>query len=238
MAGAEVSQWNPDLAADAAHFRLAIEAERLRLAYSCDPLVATNNANIDLLPHQLEAVYDCMLPQPVIRHLMAHDAGAGKTIMGGLLHKELRMRQPELRTLIVAPAALVAQWQRELREKFFESFTIVDRKALQDDAEVWTKTQQAITSVSFASQHEIRATLAAVPWDLVIVDEAHHMAGYEDRSTQAYELGRILARRHPGSPHQASGARHRDTTQRRPRELSPLAATPGPGHLRPCHRAR
>jgi len=195
VARAQVSEWRPDLAADATHFRLAIEAERLRLAYSCDPLLATNNANIDLLPHQLEAVYDCMLPQPVIRHLMAHDAGAGKTIMGGLLHKELRMRQPELRTLIVAPAALVGQWQRELREKFFEPFTIVDRKALHDDAEVWTKTQQAITSVAFASQYEIRATLAAVPWDLVIVDEAHHMAGYEERSTQAYELGRILARR-------------------------------------------
>ncbi|HPL28761.1 MAG TPA: helicase-related protein [Anaerolineae bacterium] len=192
---ANVVQWRPSLDADASHYRLALEGERLRLGYSCDPLLATNNAAIHLLPHQLEAVYTFMLPQPVIRHLMAHDAGAGKTVMCGLLHKELRMRQPALRTLIVAPAALVLQWQREMRDKFFESFGVVDRDSLRKDPEIWTKTQQAITSVSFASQYEIRATLAAVPWDLVVIDEAHHMAGYETRHTQAYELGRILARR-------------------------------------------
>lgn len=192
---ASVARWRPSLDADAHHYRLAMEGQRLRLAYSCDPLLATNNAAVDLLPHQLEAVYGCMLPQPAIRHLMAHDAGAGKTVMCGLLHKELRMRQPTLRTLIAAPAALVPQWQRELKDKFFERFAVIDRDALRKDPEVWTKTQQAITSVSFASQYEIRATLAAVPWDLVVVDEAHHLAGYETHHTQAYELGALLSRR-------------------------------------------
>jgi SNF2 family DNA or RNA helicase len=179
---------------EARPFRLAIEAERLRLAYTADPLLAANNARVDLLPHQMEAVYGVMLPQPRIRHLMAHDAGAGKTIMGGLLYKELLSRHPDLRTLIVAPAALTRQWQRELRDKFFVDFEIVDRLSLKGDTQVWTSSKHLITSIPFARQPEVRATLANVPWDLVLVDEAHHMAGYEDRETLAYKLGRVLSR--------------------------------------------
>ncbi|MBM3189141.1 MAG: DEAD/DEAH box helicase, partial [Chloroflexi bacterium] len=187
-------EWRPTFGADPGALYLAVEAERLRLAYTCDPLLATNNALIDLVPHQMEAVYDLMLPQPTIRHLMAHDAGAGKTIMCGLLHKELRLRQPCLRTLIVAPAALVPQWQRELGERFFERFEVVGRDEVRRDPRIWADVQQAITSVSFASQEDIRAALASVPWDLVIVDEAHHMAAYERGQTQAYRLGKILSR--------------------------------------------
>lgn len=190
---AAATSWRPDFSADADVWRLLIEAERLKLAYSCDPLVATNNCLVDLLPHQLEAVYDVMLPQPTIRHLMAHDAGAGKTIMCGLLHKELRLRQSDLRTLIVAPAGLVSQWQREMATKFGERFEEVDSQVLRGDNAVWLRNSSVVTSVAFARQPHIRATLAAVPWDLVIVDEAHHMAGYEDRATQAYQLGQLLA---------------------------------------------
>jgi len=187
------TSWQPDFGADANRWRLLIEAERLKLAYACDPLVATNNCLVDLLPHQLEAVYDVMLPQPTIRHLMAHDAGAGKTIMCGLLHKELRLRQPDLRTLIVAPAGLVSQWKREMAVKFGERFEEVDSQVLKGDNAVWLRNASVVTSIAFARQPHIRATLAAIPWDLVIVDEAHHMAGYEDRATQAYQLGQILA---------------------------------------------
>ena len=180
--------------APAQPFRLALEAERLRRAYTADPLLAANNARVDLLPHQMEAVYGVMLPQPRIRHLLAHDAGAGKTIMGGLLYKELAGRRPELRTLIVAPAALTRQWQRELRDKFLVEFEIADRDSLRGDLQFWATAPRLITSTPFARQPDVQATLANVPWDLVIVDEAHHMAGYEDRQTLAYSLGRILAR--------------------------------------------
>ena len=180
--------------APAQPFRLALEAERLRRAYTADPLLAANNARVDLLPHQMEAVYGVMLPQARIRHLLAHDAGAGKTIMGGLLFKELAGRQPDLRALIVAPAALTRQWQRELRDKFLVEFEIADRDSLRGDIQFWSTTPRLITSTPFARQSDVRATLANVPWDLVIVDEAHHMAGYEDRQTQAYNLGRLLSR--------------------------------------------
>jgi len=202
----------PTFSANAAQFRLALEAERLALAYTCDPLLATNNSRVDILPHQLEAVYGAMLPQPTIRHLMAHDAGAGKTIMAGLLHKELRLRQSDLRTLIVAPAALVVQWQRELSEKFAERFDAVDRDALRADAGVWSRSPQVVTSVSFASQPDVLATLASVPWDLVIVDEAHRMAAYAKGSTLAYRLGEVLSRqtRHlvlaTATPHKGDAA--------------------------------
>jgi superfamily II DNA or RNA helicase len=180
--------------APAEPFRLALEAERLRLAYTADPLLAANNAKVDLLPHQIEAVYGYMLPQPRIRHLMAHDAGAGKTVMGGLLYKEMASRNSDLRTLIVAPAALTVQWQRELEEKFLVSFEIVDREQLQANGQIWLESSRLITSLPFARQADVCATLTNVPWDLVIVDEAHHMAGYERHETQAYKLGRVLAR--------------------------------------------
>jgi superfamily II DNA or RNA helicase len=179
--------------APAQPFRLALEAERLRLAYAADPLLAANNARVHLLPHQIEAVYGYMLPQPRIRHLMAHDAGAGKTIMGGLLYKELASRESTLRTLIVAPAALTVQWQREMREKFLVEFDVVDRDQLRGNGQIWSESPRLITSLPFARQADVVATLANVRWDLVIVDEAHHMAGYEKRETQAYRLGCILS---------------------------------------------
>ena len=174
-------------------FRLAVEAERLRLAYTADPLLAANNARVHLLPHQMEAVYGYMLPQPRIRHLMAHDAGAGKTIMCGLLYRELVSREPALRTLIVAPAALTRQWQRELKDKFLADFEIVDRELLQKHGRVWSQFPRLITSLPFARQADVVASLSNVRWDLVIVDEAHHMAGYERRETQAYALGTLLS---------------------------------------------
>ena len=179
--------------APALQFKLALEAERLRRAYAADPLLAANNSRVHLLPHQMEAVYGVMLPQPRIRHLLAHDAGAGKTIMAGLLYKELASRTPHLRTLIIAPAALTVQWQRELREKFLVEFDIIERQHLRANGQVWLQAARLITSLPFARQADVLATLASVPWDLVIVDEAHHLAGYDSRETQAYRLGCLLA---------------------------------------------
>lgn len=155
-------------------------------------------AKIDPLPHQLEAVYYYMLRQPRLRFLLADDPGAGKTIMAGLLLKEMKLRSAVLRTLIVAPANLVGQWQRELSEKFDEPFDIVDRSDLNGrGSRAWEIVDQCVTSIDFAWQPDVMESLAnAARWDLVIVDEAHKMAAYQRGSkterTRRYRLGELL----------------------------------------------
>ncbi len=112
---------------------------RLGLAYEYDPYFSLSIARVDPLPHQLEAVYDYFIKLPRIRFLLADDAGAGKTIMAGLLIKELKIRGLVKRTLIVTPANLSFQWQRELKDKFRESFEVVRSDVLRGDSSrrVW-----------------------------------------------------------------------------------------------------
>ena len=110
---------------DARRFRLGVEAHRLGLAHEYDPFFALSIARVDPLPHQLEAVYEYFLKLPRIRFLLADDPGAGKTVMAGLLIKELKARGLAKRILIVAPANLTFQWQREMADKFREKFELV-----------------------------------------------------------------------------------------------------------------
>jgi SNF2 family DNA or RNA helicase len=126
----EVEADRPTLKGDPTGFCLVAEATRIRLAYTHDPQFAVSVARIDPLPHQLEAVYYYMLRQPRLRFLLADDPGAGKRIMAGLLLKELKLRGAITRTLIVAPANLAPQWQREMAEKFDEPFDMVNRAVL------------------------------------------------------------------------------------------------------------
>ena len=104
--------------ADGGLLRLASEAYRIRLAYLFDPYLAVTASQIEALPHQITAVYGEMLPRQPLRFLLADDPGAGKTIMAGLLIKELLIRGDLERCLIVAPGNLVEQWQDEMAEKF------------------------------------------------------------------------------------------------------------------------
>jgi hypothetical protein len=73
-------------------FRLVAEAHRIRLAHLFDPVLAVHTSLVDPLPHQITAVYEAMLPRQPLRFLLADDPGAGKTIMAGLLIKELIAR--------------------------------------------------------------------------------------------------------------------------------------------------
>lgn len=188
---------------DPVRFRLGIEALRLRLAHSVDSYAALNASRIDPLPHQFEAVYEHLLSRPLVRAMLAHDAGAGKTVMAGMLIKELKRRQGVQRVLIVAPAGLTEQWKRELLTKFGENFVIISRDYMNqerlDSLEVWRDTELAITSIDFARQKAMQQALETVEWDLVIVDEAHKMAAYLApngyvRKTQAHKLGEVLSR--------------------------------------------
>jgi superfamily II DNA or RNA helicase len=179
---------------------LLAEAARIRLAYAFDPYFAVSLSGIDALPHQLEAVYERMLPQTRLRFLLAHDPGAGKTIMAGLLIKELKLRGVLDRVLIVCPAPLTIQWQDELSSKFEETFEIVNSELARNTlaGNVWERFPQAITSLDFAKQPDVRDGIARAGWDLVVVDEAHKCSartyGTEVKKTRRYELGELLSR--------------------------------------------
>ncbi|MEZ4612489.1 MAG: SNF2-related protein [Caldilineaceae bacterium] len=99
---------------DGALFRLVAEAQRIRLAHLFDPVLAVHTSDVEPLPHQITAVYEEMLPRQPLRFLLADDPGAGKTIMAGLLIKELIGRGDLQRCLIVCPGSLAEQWQDEL----------------------------------------------------------------------------------------------------------------------------
>ncbi|HEX6101254.1 MAG TPA: DUF3883 domain-containing protein [Thermoanaerobaculia bacterium] len=184
---------------DPERFRLGIEAHRLGLAYEYDPYFSLSIARIDPLPHQLEAVYEYFLKLPRIRFLLADDPGAGKTIMAGLLLKELKIRGLVNRTLIVAPANLTFQWQREMQEKFRERFDLMRGDVLRSEYghNPWQEKSQVVTSVSWISRVEdARNSLLRADWDLVIVDEAHKMsASSSDKKTLAFEIGEALSQR-------------------------------------------
>src|SRR5881396_3201366 len=105
--------------------RLGLQAYALGIAYEFDPYFGLSISRVDPLPHQLEAVYDYLLKLARVRFLLADDAGAGKTIMSGLLIRELKLRGLAERILIVCPSNLAFQWQRELKEKFDEKFVIM-----------------------------------------------------------------------------------------------------------------
>jgi len=175
---------------------LFIEATRLKYASLFDPFLAMNVSKIDPLPFQIEAVYGYVLKQPKVRFLIADDPGAGKTIMAGLIIKELRLRKLACRILIVVPGHLKDQWLRELSEKFDEKFTVLDRHTF--DAHYgenpWEINDRVITSLDFAKQDDILPTLNSVRWDLVVVDEAHKMAAYsygnKTEKTKRYKIGR------------------------------------------------
>ena len=182
---------------DAGKFRLGIEAMRLALAYEYDPFFTLSIARVDPLPHQLEAVYDYFLKIPRIRFLLADDPGAGKTIMAGLLIKELKIRGLVKRTLIVTPANLSFQWQREMKDKFRENFEVIRSDVLRANygSNPWQDKNQVVTSVSWVSRIEdAKESLLRSHWDLIIVDEAHKMSAYSpDKKTLAYQLGEALS---------------------------------------------
>ncbi|MBW9223271.1 DUF3883 domain-containing protein [Methanothermococcus sp. SCGC AD-155-E23] len=177
---------------------LFIEAVKIRYGYLFNPLLAVFTSNIDPLPHQIEAVYKYILREPLIRTLLADDAGAGKTIMAGLLIKELLMRGMIERVLVVVPGHLKEQWRRELWEKFYESFKVMERLDFKSGDNPWERYSQVITSIDFAKQEDILKTLENVSWDLVVVDEAHKMSAYiygkKKKETGRYKLGKVLSK--------------------------------------------
>ncbi|MBI2917636.1 MAG: DUF3883 domain-containing protein [Chloroflexi bacterium] len=168
---------------DAEKFLLGTEAERIRIAHQFDPLFAVNSSVVDPLPHQVEAVYHYLLPLPRIRFLLADDTGAGKTIMTGLLLKELLFRGVINKVLIVTPGGLTKQWQEEeLLEKFGIHARLVNRPSFEAEPGQFSRYEDGIfvISIDFLARNEGCLKAAQeTQWDLVVVDEAHKLSAYE-----------------------------------------------------------
>ncbi|MYC75115.1 DUF3883 domain-containing protein [Candidatus Poribacteria bacterium] len=186
--------------ADANLVRLIAEAHRLQHAYLFNPIFATETSLIDPLPHQFIAVYEHLLKHVPLRFLLADDAGAGKTIMTGLYIQEALLRQQVERVLIVPPAGLIGNWERELRVCFRLQFCILS-SADATDTNPFTdpKNRLAIISLDTLRQERMQNYLfEAQPYDLVVFDEAHKLsARYESDGTvdksKRYELAERIA---------------------------------------------
>ena len=165
--------------ADGATFRLTSEAYRIHLAYLFDPLIAVHTSLVEPLPHQITAVYETMLGKQPLRFLLADDPGAGKTIMTGLLIKELLIRGDLRRCLIVSPGNLVEQWQDELKQRFQLTFDILTNDRLEASASnnAFAEMPLCIARLDKLSRDDsVRERLAQTDWDLIVVDEAHKMS--------------------------------------------------------------
>lgn len=188
--------WSFD--ADPSLFRLASEAKRIDLAYLFDPYLAVTTARVEPLPHQITAVYESMLPRQPLRFLLADDPGAGKTIMAGLLIRELQLRGDLKRCLIVAPGSLVEQWQQELDEKLGLSFRILTRDAFEASrtGNPFAEDDLLIARLDkLARDEEVQLKLAATDWDLVIFDEAHKLSATLSLGEVKKTKRRLLAER-------------------------------------------
>jgi superfamily II DNA or RNA helicase len=189
--------------ANGADLRLVTEAERINLAHHFDPFHAVHTSLIEPLPHQLTAVYDAMLPRQPLRFLLADDPGAGKTIMAGLLMKELMLRADLERCLVVAPGTLVEQWQDELHDKFGLEFFILTRDMVQASrtGNPFNEYPLLIARLDMLARNDdLKIKLQhAHDWDLIICDEAHRMSatwfGNEVKYTKRYRLGQLLGRK-------------------------------------------
>ena len=187
---------------DGALFRLVSEAQRIRLAHLFDPVLAVHTSLVEPLPHQITAVYETMLPRQPLRFLLADDPGSGKTIMAGLLIKELLARGDVQRCLVVCPGSLAEQWQDELYRRFHLPFEILTNDKLEAarTGNWFLETNLAIARLDKLSRNEeVQAKLQAPEcrWDLIVCDEAHKMSatffGGEIKYTRRYRLGQLLS---------------------------------------------
>lgn len=185
--------------APGADFKLAVEAYRIDLAHLFDPMMAVHTSNVEPLPHQITAVYESMLPRQPLRYVLADDPGAGKTVMAGLLIRELLMRADAKRILIVAPGSLVEQWQDELYEKFGLEFMLFSRDLEQQSrgGNAFEDHNQLVARVDqLARADDLQEKLAKTHWDLIVVDEAHKLSaswfGTKISETKRFKLGKLL----------------------------------------------
>ena len=191
-----------DFAANPDAVSAVAEAHRLAYGHLFNSAFAAETSLIDPLPHQRIAVYEQMLQQAPLRFLLADDAGAGKTIMTGLYVREMLSRRLIRRVLIVPPAGLVGNWEREMRTLFRLSFRIVSgADARTGNPFLGPESDQVIVSIDTLAGERMFGHLKdsqTDAYDLVVFDEAHKLSAdrqpdFRVRKTDRYKLAEALA---------------------------------------------
>lgn len=186
--------------ADANAFLLAAEARRMRLAYLFDPLAALGTSDVQPLPHQLRAVYEVMLHKQPLRYVLADDPGAGKTVMAGLLIKELLLRGDAANVMVVSPGVLVDQWDEEMREKFGLEFEMLTRDKILNEGNPFSRGGLWLARLDVLARNSegILDKACEVDWDLIVFDEAHKMSatvfGSEVKKTKRYQMAEEIGK--------------------------------------------
>ncbi len=182
---------------DAKAFGLRKQALVLDDERRCDALGALLASRVMVKPHQV-GVVQRVLSARRPRFVLADEVGLGKTIEAGMVFSALRLSGLARRVLVVAPSHLTVQWLVELFHKFNQLFTLMDSERFtqslkeQPGALPWARFPLVITSLEMLSRSEEHRQLLADPsafWDLVIIDEAHHLKG-----EKAFEAAGVLAR--------------------------------------------
>ncbi|RMG17273.1 MAG: helicase [Deltaproteobacteria bacterium] len=178
-------------------FLLRRDALRLDEERRADALGALLASRVMVRPYQV-GVVQRVLTAPEPRFVLADEVGLGKTIESGMIFTALRLAGLARRVLVVAPSHLTVQWLAELYHKFSQLFTLMDgarytkeREAVPDESP-WARFDLCVTSLELLARSESHRAEVGAPdarWDLVIIDEAHHLKG--DR---AFEAARALAR--------------------------------------------
>ena len=159
-----------------------------------DSLRALAAARIDLLPFQLEPAL-AVVGGAAARLLIADDVGLGKTVQAGLIAAETLERNGDAHVLIVCPASLRDQWSDELSNRFglepgrFDSTSLARCGSLPAGANPWAAQRLIVTSIDFIKRPEVLRALESLVWDLVVIDEAHGLAGRSERYAASAVLG-------------------------------------------------
>ena len=181
-------------------FLLAAEARRMRLAHLFDPLAALGTSDVRPLPHQLRAVYGIMLEKQPLRFVLADDPGAGKTVMAGLLIKELLLRGDAANVMVVSPGVLADQWDEEMREKFGLEFEMLTREKVLQEGNPFARGGLWLARLDTLSRNSegILDKACEVDWDLIIFDEAHKLSasvwGSEVKKTKRYQMAEEIGK--------------------------------------------
>src|SRR3954454_4929551 len=145
--------------------------------------------------HQTTAVYGAMLPQPLLRFLLADEPGTGKTIMAGLYLREMQRLGLVHRAIVVCPANLASKWIADFQRFFGGGLRHLTANTIREDAvgshNLWVVSLE-LAAVNPAVQEAIRPDLAG--WDLVVFDEAHRLT---PTATTFHQVGRLLAKNTP-----------------------------------------